>query len=445
MKFTVPINLPMLSAYLPRFVGLIGLSAWDKREERLFAEAKGSPVASKVALDYHWLELELAHLRRRRQQLGRIPAQIESAQTRSALHFAATAIEINRRLSPEGQKVLQGRLRAALTAPVGFSPLYFEVAIATNLMSEGYDVEFSDVERQANFDFLASRDGVTCEIECKTLSADAGRKIHRKDFSRFMALITPQLEARANMAGTDDVWVVTFGDRLPSGDAEHRELRSVLTAALSGDPLIVPNDSYFSLRHESYSSIFGAKAPSDDRDFYAQCRKAYGDNCHVFGGQGTAGNCLIVMRSLREDDHSRPLVDSMRKAVTQFSGARPSFICCQFDDIEATDLAADHLRRRLAILSQYVLRKPDAAHVAATYFSGYSIATSPTPESLASAAVCFWNPDGSHYRTEGLPFRGHVPDLEFAWLTARSRHGKFPAEGRGNIPSSNAWRRRRRG
>jgi hypothetical protein len=444
VQFTVPIDLPLLGAYLPRFVGLVGLSAWDKRAQRLLADAKGPPAASKVAVDYHWLELELAHLRRRRQQLGRIPAQIESAQTRPALHFAAAAVEISRSLSPEGQKLFQGRLRAALTAPVGFSPLYFEVSIATNLMNEGYDVEFSDIERQANFDFLASRDGVTCEIECKTLSADAGRKIHRKDFYRFMALITPQIEARANTADSDDVWVITVADRFPSGDAEHKELRSVLTAALSGNPLTVQSDSYFSLRHDSYKTIFGNRTPSSDRDFYAQCRTAYGDDCHVFGGQGTGGTCLIVMRSLREDDHSRPLLDSMRKAVTQFSGTRASFICCQFDDIEATDLATSHLRRRMEILSRYVLRKPNAAHVAATYFSGYSIATSPTPGSLASAAVCLWNPDGPYYHTAGLPFRGHIPDLEFVEVTARSRQGKFPTEGRGMIPSSNAWRRRRR-
>lgn len=444
MQFTVPINLSVLGAYLPRFVGLIGLSAWDKRAERLLADAKGSPASSKVAVDYHWLELELAHLRRRRQQLGRIPAQIESAQTRPALHFAAAAVEINRRLSLEGQKLFQGRLRAALAAPVGFSPLYFEVSIATNLMNEGYDVEFSDVERQANFDFLASRNGVTCEIECKTLSVDAGRKIHRKDFYRFMALITPQLEVRANTVGTDDVWVVTVTDRFPSGDAEHKELRAVLTAALSGSHPSLQSDSYFSLSHDSYSGIFGDRTPSSERDFYAQCRKAYGDNCHVFGGRGTGGACLIVMRSLREDDHSKALLDSMRKAVTQFTGTRASFICCQFDDIEATDLAASHLRRRMEILSRYVLRKPNAAHVAATYFSGYSIATSPTPGSLASAAVCLWNPDGPHYHTAGLPFRGHITDLEFAGLTARSRQGKFLAEGRGMIPSSNAWRRHHR-
>src|SRR6476469_621171 len=62
VQFTVPINLPSLGACLARFVGLIGLSAWNKRAERLLADAKGSPAASKVAVDYHWLELELGHL-----------------------------------------------------------------------------------------------------------------------------------------------------------------------------------------------------------------------------------------------------------------------------------------------------------------------------------------------------------------------------------------------
>jgi hypothetical protein len=290
----------------------------------------------------------------------------------------------------------------------------------------------------------ARRNDIVCEVECKSISSDAGRKIHRKDFYRFMVTVTPQIEKRANTANTDDVIVITVSNRFPAGTAEHRELHAAVTGILTRGLEGPINGSYFSVHHDAYSAQFGSMKVSNDREFYARCRVAYGDDCHVFGGTGSGGTCLLVMRSEREDDHSRPLLKAMGQAVTQLSGASAGFICVQFDDIAASDLTTAHFRRRMGLLSQYVLRKPGAAHVAATYFTGYSIATSITPNDVGNAAVCFWNPKSPHFNSPGMPFRGHISDTTFSEMCALSNRGRLPTTGYGAIPSSNSWHRRHR-
>ena len=55
-----------------------------------------------------------------------------------------------------------------------------EMATAAHLMRRHCDVEFHDLETGGGFDFLANRAGATLEVECKMVSGDLGRQIHRK-------------------------------------------------------------------------------------------------------------------------------------------------------------------------------------------------------------------------------------------------------------------------
>src|SRR5205823_1353633 len=109
----------------------------------------------------------------------------------------------------------------------------------------------------------------------------------------------------------------------------------------------------------------------DIEQFYNDCRAAYGDCCHVSGALTQNARCLIVMRSKRKDDHSKPILDALKKAATQFSATRPAFIAVQFDDIEPTDLLSDQLRRRTGLISYYLFHECAAEHVVATYFAPY--------------------------------------------------------------------------
>jgi hypothetical protein len=50
----------------------------------------------------------------------------------------------------------------------------------THLNQKGFDVTFQDIDHGGGFDFLAVKDGVELEVECKSASGDLGRQVHRR-------------------------------------------------------------------------------------------------------------------------------------------------------------------------------------------------------------------------------------------------------------------------
>jgi hypothetical protein len=58
----------------------------------------------------------------------------------------------------------------------------FELDIAINFFHRGYEVQFADLQDFGTYDLLVSDGQTELEIECKTKSADAGRKITRSNF-----------------------------------------------------------------------------------------------------------------------------------------------------------------------------------------------------------------------------------------------------------------------
>ena len=165
---------------IPRFLGLVGKKRWFKRVGRLDKEQQQSPFQWAIVKDYHWLEMAISSQADVLPKEGRLRPEHTDALILTALNFAATTVEVHTRLSQVGQRNLEGRLRDGFKAETGYASLYLELDLAQRLMDAGFDVNFTDMEATAQFDLLFSRGMFTGEIECKSLSADAGRQIHRK-------------------------------------------------------------------------------------------------------------------------------------------------------------------------------------------------------------------------------------------------------------------------
>jgi hypothetical protein len=83
----------------------------------------------------------------------------------------------------------------------GAQPFAFEIGMAVHLMRRGWDVDFADYSGSDRFDLLARRQNVEIEMEVKSPSGDAGRKIHRKEMNRLADLMMPTTEQLANAFG----------------------------------------------------------------------------------------------------------------------------------------------------------------------------------------------------------------------------------------------------
>src|SRR3546814_124278 len=164
---------------------------------------------------------------------------------------------------------------------------------------------------------------------------------------------------------------VDLADRLSAKLSDQKQLRNNLTELLlsgnNGNAASAP----FEITMLNFDEEMQGVTINNQATLSAACQSRWGHNCHVAGAITEDAGCLIVMRSKKEDDTSKPLLAAMRKAATQFSGDHPAFIAVQFNEIDPADLMLPHLRRRAGILSYALFLHYGAEHVNATCFSGF--------------------------------------------------------------------------
>lgn len=409
MRFDLPRTIDDLAAYLPAFLYLAGGPRWWKRVDQLYGDGKKSPYLAKIMSDHHWLELELSAQIAIWQDHGRLLAGEVFPRSMAALLFAGMIVEAHKQLGTAGRNNLQGRLRGALKTD--FAGLYLELDVALGLIDQGFDVEFPDLERTAAYDIRFSNGDIVGEVECKSLSADAGRKIHRKDFYRLIDSLGPDL-AKFAKNSSPAVLILTLDDRLSPDATSQHAIRTAASRVLAGANVTRFSGSDFQIELEPYERHLGRVNFTDPKELYSACSQTFGANCHVSGIMRESGGCLVVVRSHREDDHSKPQMEALKKAASQLSGEHPGFVALQFEDIEPPDLTLPHVRRRAAILANAVFHSKESSHLAAVYHTAYG-GLHPAEGLLAKPAFVFWNPRWTG-TADGLPFRDGMRNSEFA-------------------------------
>lgn len=414
MRVSIPSQLDSLAPYLTKFLELAGRERWFKRCDQLDADQRRSPFRWKIVSDYYWLEMAVGYQADVLAKEGCLLPELVDGLILASLNFVATTVEVHARLAPKGRNVLEGRLRDSLKAETGFAALYLELDLAQRLMDGGYEVEFADMEGSARYDLLFSRGELSGEVECKSLSADAGRQIHRKDFYRFMEAITPALTAHAEEM-RQEVLVITLDARLPSNTPDQAYMVEAVASFLRAGTPSDTESAGFRLELRPYAECLGAAPLTDQKAFYKACGEAFGQNTHVAGGLTEDGGCLVVMRSDREDDPSKPQLEAMRKAASQFTGDRPAFIAIQEHGIEPADLMLPHVRRRAGILAYALFSHYGAAHVNAVYVTGFgAVVTSANQIGTPAFTVPNPEPKFAISPTDAAPFLVSISDADYA-------------------------------
>lgn len=349
---------------LVQFIAMLEPERWHRRVQTLQTK---TAYDEKIVQDRHWLESDLALLSSYLTEFGRLP-DVLPQRAMAALEFAHDAVATPRTLTAAGQRVFAGRLRDGLNT--GFADLYQELSMASQLRTAGWTVTFPDMDGTSRHDIDATRDGLTVCVECKTISADAGRKVHRRDFYRFAALVQPTL-SRAPAPGIEAL-VVTMADRFPTAHPDHLVIADHIRQCIdteSGRPLPGPG---FTVHREPVALTNGDRdqqAISVAIDHWARTR--YGGNCHVAGEANRDQTRLLVVMSARDDDTSREALAARSKAATQLPPTKPGLVALQYAEIRAADLYADHFKDRLRILDNYFLHGVRAQHVIGVHHSAF--------------------------------------------------------------------------
>jgi hypothetical protein len=313
-------------ADLARFRALAGERRWTARVAEIGRRATAASLAGRAAQQRHALELILARLCTPEALAKASPAE------RRVTAYAREAVQLAATLPAAPRKRLRERIEAGLTGDATLVPLFHLLRTASLHRARGFEVAFTGLAEDTPWDLTATREGVTAEIVCETVSAEEGREVHRGEWCSLVDRVNPELQTwlaahpgryllKMTLPGgmATDAQVADLHRRISTLLAEQKRQDAGADAVLKLDPLV----------------LAGAQAAA--RGLPAQLRAQFGEEAHLAVTATPDSGSVFVMaaRAGRENSISAATTRRMGEAAeARLSGANPGILAIFLEDLD---------------------------------------------------------------------------------------------------------------
>ncbi len=381
---------PVDPAALDAFVALIGLRAWQERVRAIQSWSADGRRAGRALVQYHAVELALERLRRRS---NRPPMPAE-------LRLAALAVDgatLADALTPAGRDRLCAVLRQALAGDGTLVPAFHLLRTAALQRSRGFEVSFAGLEEEAPFDLMLRRGGVEAEIVCDTVSAEAGRDVHRGAWVRLADRIDPDLQTWLAAHPGRYVLKMTLPLGLRGGlhrDGAGAEPLAALHGRIQG--LLVQHrradyDEALVLRLDP---LLLAGAQADELGLLSSLRAQFGPEAHLSVTAAGQGVFVMAARAGRENEVAVAIRKRMAAvAPARLTGTRPGILAMFIEDTDRAEWRS--LRDKLELegeARQFLTYAEAKSVVAVTCTSRFELFGLPAPDGIEDGELRFRNP-----------------------------------------------------
>jgi len=297
-------------------------------------------------------------LHRRHQSTGRMPKRVDVKEFYRIASLSTAVVETHRQLSPTGKKRLRGMLIDALKND--FRSIEHEMHVATHLVARGYDIEFTDIESKARYDFLATKGARQIEIECKTIGYDQGRKIHLGDFNALAERLYPICRTYVDQQRESKLIILSMRERLHTNDDLLARICSYVRDILEFGRDHA-EDCELSLQCRTYHAT---RLPPDEATLRKQTEdllQSHQFQLFLFGDSVSA--VVFIAHSQRRDQVLSYMYRQMKGAADQFTGSRPAIVCVQVEGIYPDEWRSLATNSSLQVMTNRYLRSPSRSHV----------------------------------------------------------------------------------
>ena len=262
--------------------------------------------------------------------------------------FAFMLTEVFKRIGPQAQDRLRGMLLSGLKKEYGLGPIAYEMRTAAHLMSRGFSVFFHDLECGGGFDFLATSETSNLEIECKYISADFGRKLHRQHVYNLGGILFPNMKEHVDERREGMLLRVTIGDRLTSDNTQQSLIRDRVHSVLffsqnsCGDDQCFVTAEPFAIKGSPFSSDTMNMGTTYVYDEVQRFFDLKNEHMLLYWCPNVSA-VVISLKSAKPDRITQTMVKrSKEDAKAQFTGTRPAFLLLHLDDVSDDQLLELH-------------------------------------------------------------------------------------------------------
>ena len=380
----LPAPLPGTAA---AFVRLAGVGLWRARMAQLTERVRTGQRSGRALAQRHAMELALD-----RQAAGAAPTSLAE---RLIAGMAQEAVATAARLSPNGRARLRTRLAEALTGAATVAPLLHLFRTAALHRARGFAVGHAGLEDGAAHDLLIARDGTEAEIACDTISAEAGRDVHRGAWTDLMDMVDSDLQTWLAAHPGRYLLKMTLPQGLRADRAGLAQLHQRIRAMLAGQRR-ADHDEAAVLRLDPLL-LAGAQMAdrvSADRRLVGSLRQEFGAEANLAVTTSGDGVFVLAARAVRADE----VAVAIRKrlaviAPLRLSGTRPGILSMFVEDTDRTEWRA--LRERLELegeTRQFLAHPSSRGVVAVTCTSRLELFGAPAPDAAPEGEMRFRNP-----------------------------------------------------
>ncbi|HVX05242.1 MAG TPA: hypothetical protein VHA71_09000 [Rhodanobacteraceae bacterium] len=362
---------------------------WLRQVSNCEAAIRGNPLLKEYLQNEYELAYQLSHMSDLARRHGRIPLATRNDRTiYPAVGFIAQALSAIRELAPAEADQVRGRVRGAFKNPDDMRALRLELVTATHFIRSGKKVSWPEITGTGRFDLMVEGLGMgALEVECKSISNDKGRKIHRREILDFYALVKPIVTpAVAQLSGGLFV-ALTLPDRVPNTYDARVNLAKCCCKAIFGHAGQTLPDGIDLRIGEFRPTEIGASANAmDEAGSRIAIDRITGTRNREIMVLRTAadGVFVLVVQSKKDDTFLGAMFKSLGAAARdQLSGRRSALLVAGLDGVDGTNLRSIAMQENDPSKPPTAIRievsrflKSDARNhlIGVTFFGGSSIA-----------------------------------------------------------------------
>ncbi len=376
---------------IERFVIFVGQDVWSARMAEIAARAAASHRFGSVIKQCHALELALDRLRGRGADGAAAEGAAPTVAEQKLQAIVTEAVAAIEHLSAEGTERLRERLRAALTGEGSLVDSFHLFRTAALHQARGFSLSFTGLEQGTPYDFVLSRDGVEMECVCETISAEAGRDVHRRAWAQFCDRIEGQMKPWLGTRPGRYLLKMTLARGLRDGRPELVEALLARVLAMLEDGTRLDQDEAAVLRVEPLA--MSNASPTVD-GLMTRLRREFGPEAHLSVSACADGVWAMAARAGRRNEVAaviRARLDAL--APGRVSGERPAILSLFVEDIDRAEWRG--LRESLELegaARHFMTCGGAAAVVAVTCYSRMEMFGLTGPDAVAEGELRFRNP-----------------------------------------------------
>lgn len=330
-----------------RLASAIGAEHWQGTVARQEAAIRSNHLLGNYLRSEYAITYQLDRLRALAARYGSVPPEACNDETLfPALGFAAQVFGVMNLSTVKQTRAFTKRVRTAFNSAENMHGLRLELQAATHFTRRGHRVSWYRVNNAGSFDLLIEDLGPSgLEVECKSISEDKGRRIHRRDAIEFWGTVLKDIAGVAQRLHSGLAVVLTVPYRLPTDTEERAGLaREVVARVLAGSSTTLGDGT--DLRVGSFDPAQLTAATTNGREALRHAIDAATGTINreaAVYGTPAGGMLALVMQSAVQDDVLEQVFDTLAdSAARQFSGKRGALFWVALQGLDADELVSVH-------------------------------------------------------------------------------------------------------